>query len=204
MSKKENILILFHGEHIAYSPTVIQLYDELSKQYNVTITAEYPINFNNQKLQNRNVLYHKHYHVRGRYFYLVLFHLYALFNKEAQYFKKNKINYKEYFFRFLFIKKQFRKKVYKRIISVDIMNLVFCSILKVQTDFLSLELCIDEQHLPLVDTTCINCVIIQSKERYEYLFKEKKLKTFLVQNAPAFREIEIKKTRSKSGFFYFR
>ena len=195
MSEKENIIILFHGEHIAYSPTVIQLYDELSKKYNVTITAEFPISFNNQKLQNRHVLYHRHYHVKGRYFYWLLFQVIALFNKEAKYFKKNRINYKEYFFRYLFIKKQLREKKYKRIISVDIMNLFFCSMLKAHTDFLSLELCIDESVLPLVDTEYINCVIIQSKERYAYLFKDKALLTYYVQNAPAFREIEIKSSR---------
>src|SRR5438445_3247673 len=104
MSEKEKILILFHGEHIAYSPTVIQIYDALSGKYDVTITAEHPISFNNQKLENRNVLYHRHYHVKGRQLYLLLFQLVVLFNKEARYFKRNKISYKEYFFRFLFIK----------------------------------------------------------------------------------------------------
>src|SRR5580698_468100 len=174
MRKEENILILFHGEHIAYSPTVIQLYDMLAEKYNVTITAQYPLSFNDQKLENRNVVYHRFFHVKSRYFYMALFPLIALFNKEARYFRKNKINYKQYFFRFLFIKKQLRKTKYKRVISVDIMNLLFCSILKTPTDFLSLELCVDEQHLPLVDTHYMNCVIIQSKERYEYLFKDKK------------------------------
>jgi hypothetical protein len=200
MSKKENILILFHGEHIAYSPTVIQLYDMLAEKYNVTITAQYPVGFNDQKLENRNVVYHRLYHVKTRYFYMLLFPLVALFNKEARYFKKNKINYKQYFFRFLFIKKQLRKTKYRRVISVDIMNLLFCSILKTPTDFLSLELCFDEQLLPLVDTAYMNSVIIQSKERYEYLFKDKKFRTFYVQNAPAFREIQIKEKRN--GLIY--
>lgn len=195
MTNKEHVLILFHGEHIAYSPTLIQLYDELSKKYEVTITAEHPIGFNNQKLANRNVLYHRHYHVKGRHIYLVLFYILALFNKEVKYFKKNKINYKEYFFRFRFIKKQLQKKAYKRVISIDNMNLFFCSVLKIKTDFLSLELCVDEQVLRLVDDRLINCVIIQSKERYEYLFKEKKFITFYVQNAPSFQEIELKTER---------
>src|SRR5260221_5236718 len=122
MNEKENILILFHGEHIAYSPTVIQLYDLLSEKYNVTITAQYPVNFNDQKLENRNVVYHRLYHVKSRYIYMLLFPLIALFNKEARYFKKNGINYKQYFFRFLFIKRQLRKNKYKRVISVDTMN----------------------------------------------------------------------------------
>src|SRR5205085_2435639 len=37
--------------------------------------------------------------------------------------------------------------------------------------------------------------IIQSKERFEYLFKDKKFTTFYVQNAPSFQEIELKSHR---------
>ncbi len=195
MNNKEKILILFHGEHIAYSPTLIQLCDELEKKYEVTITAEYPRSFNNQKLTNKNVLYHRYFHVKTRYFYWLLFQFISLFNEEAKYFKKNKLNYKHYFFRFLFIKNIIKKNKFKAIISIDTLNALFCSILKQKTDFLSLELCVDEQYFPLINTDYINCVIIQSPERYEYLLKEKKLLTFIVQNSPNFKEIEIKEKR---------
>jgi len=198
-NQREKILILFNGEHIAYSPTVIQLYDELQKQYDVTITAEYPRSFNNQKLENRNVLYHKYYHVKGRYFYLILFYLISLFNKEARLFKKNGLNYKQYYFKYQFVKKIIKKNQYKTIISVDILNLVFCSLLKTRTDFLSLELCADEQHLNIVDTKCIDCVLIQSVERYQYLFKDKQIKTFYVQNAPIYKGVFKKK---RNGLIY--
>jgi hypothetical protein len=195
MSNNEKVLILFHGEHIAYSPTVIQLYDELSKKYDVTITAEFPHNFNRQKLDNRKVLYHKFYHVKTRYFYWILFKIISLYSKEAKYFKRNNINYKQYFFRFKFIKNVIKRNKFKTIISVDIMNLLFCSILEVKTDFLSLELCVDEKYLPLINTKFIRSVLIQSKERYEYLFKENVIKTFFVQNAPNYVEINSKHTR---------
>lgn len=188
-NEREKILILFNGEHIAYSPTVIQLYDELQKKYDVTVTAEHPRSFNNQKLDNRNVLYHKYYHVKGRYFYWVLFQMLSIFNSEARFFKKNGLNYKQYFFKFLFVKNIINNHHYKTIISVDILNIVFCSILKVKTDFLSLELCADEQHLPSVDLKYINCVLIQSIERYQYLFNDKKIKTFFVQNAPIYKYV---------------
>ncbi|MGN6491682.1 MAG: glycosyltransferase [Agriterribacter sp.] len=194
-SQKEKILILFNGEHIAYSPTVIQLHDELQKKYAVTITAEHPHNFNNQKLFNRNVLYHKFYHVKGRYVYWVLFQILSMFSKEARFFKQNGLNYKQYFFKFLFIKRIINQNHYKRIISVDILNAVFCSILKVKTDFLSLELCADEQYLHLIEPKYIDCVLIQSIERYQYLFKDKKVKTFFVQNAPIYRYV-TKNTRN--------
>ena len=197
---KEKVLILFHGEHIAYSPTVIQLYDELSKEYDVTITAEFPHNFNNQKLQNRKVLYHKYFHVKTRYFFWILFKFVCLVNKEAKYFKKNNIDYKQYFFRYKFIQRIIHKNNFKAIISVDIMNALFCSIMKVKTDFLSLELCVDEKYLPLIDTNYLRSVIIQSRERYEYLFKDKILQTFYVQNAPNF--IEHKINNERNGLVY--
>src|SRR5450432_916721 len=198
-NKREKILILFNGEHIAYSPTVIQLYDELQKKYDVTVIAEHPRSFNNQKLDNRNVLYHKYYHVKGRYFYWMLFQIISLFAREAKFFKKNKLNYKQYFFKFLFVKNIIKQHQYKTIISVDILNLVFCTILKVKTDFLSLELCADEEHLPVVDLKYINNVLIQTIERYQYLFKNKAIKTFFVQNAPIYKDV-VKANRN--GLIY--
>ena len=192
---KEKILILFNGEHLAYSPTVIQLYDELSKQYDVTITAEFPHRFDKQKPSNRKVIYHRLYHVRTRYLYFILFQFEAFLKKEAKYFKDNKISYKQYYFRYKFIKNIIRKHSYKAIISVDISNLLFCSIMKLKTDFLSLELCADEKYLPLIDSNYIRSVIIQTWERYEYLFQDKKLKTFFVQNAPDYIETDINHNR---------
>jgi len=192
---KEDILILFNGPHLAYSPTTIQLYDELSKKYTVTIIAQNPDNYNGQKLNNRNVLYHRYYHVKSRYFYLLLFKLLVLFNKEAKYFKQNGLDYKDYFFRFAFIKKQLRRKAYRRIIAIDIKNLFYCSLLKLRVDFLSLELCEHEELLPLADTGIIDCVIIQSPERYHYLFKDHRFTTFYVQNSPNYREFKIGNNR---------
>lgn len=198
-NERGKILILFHGEHIAYSPTLLQLYDILQKKYDVTVTAEHPHNYNNLKIENRNILYHKFYHVKSRYFYWILFQIILIFSKEARLFKKNKLNYKQYFFKFRFIKNIIRQNNFKTIISVDILNAVFCSILKKYSDFLSLELTIDEQFLPLIDLKYINCVLIQSKERFQYLFKDKNIKTFYVQNAPIYKEV-LKKDRD--GLIY--
>jgi hypothetical protein len=199
LKEREKILILFHGEHIAYSPTLLQLYDILEKKYDVTVTAELPHNYNNLKIENRNILYHKFHHVKSRYFYWVLFQILLIFSKEARLFKKNKLNYKQYLFKFRFIKNIIKQNNFKTIISVDILNAVFCSILKRHSDFLSLELTIDEQFLPLIDLQYINCVLIQSSERYQYLFKDKSIKTFYVQNAPIYKDV-LKKERD--GLIY--
>ena len=195
MSSKEKVLIIFNGSHLAYSPTTIQLHEELSKKYDVHIIAQHPRIYTGQALEVENILYHKYFKVKGRYFYLVLFQILSLFSKEIKDFKKNKLNYKDYFFRYLFIKKIIRNNDFKRIICIDNVYLYFCSLLKVKVDFLSLELCLNENLVPLVDRSFINCVLIQSKERYGYLFGDEKLKTFYVQNAPIYTELERKQER---------
>ncbi|MEP7110932.1 MAG: hypothetical protein ABI760_23255 [Ferruginibacter sp.] len=195
MNNKEDVLILFDASHLAYSPTTLQLHAELSKLYNVTITALHPDGYNGQAANISNILYHKCYRVKGRYFVWAYFQLLLPFSKMARYFRKNKLTYKEYFFKFLFIRKTIASKKFKRIICVDNTYLFFCSLLKTKVDFLSLELTVNAHLIPFVDRSIINCVIIQSQERYDYLFKNELLKTFYVQNAPVYNNNVFKKNR---------
>lgn len=200
MNEKQNILILFAGPHLAFSPTTIQLYDSLSEKNNVTIVAQDANNYNGQELNDRHVLYHKYYSVKGRKFYHILFKIIQLFSKEARYLKKLKFNYRDYFFKFLFIKKTIKSKKYNRIICIDLVNLFFCSLMGQKVDFVSLELCQDEHLLPMIDKSLINCVIIQSVERFEYLFKDTICKVFYVQNAPNYIKLNLKENRK--GLIY--
>lgn len=195
MNNKERVLILFDGAHLAYSPTTLQLYEELAKIYDVSILAQHPEAYNGQEANIKNIIYHRVYKVKSRYFFWGLFQLLLIFNKTARDFKKNKLNYKDYFFRFILIKKIVRNNNFKRIICVDNRYLFFCSLLKIKTDFVSLELCANEHLIQLVDRNIINCVIIQSEERYNYLFKKEPLKIFYIQNAPVYEELIPKGNR---------
>ncbi len=195
MNKKESVLIIFDGSHLAYSPTTLQLYEEFSKKYNVSIIAQHPEGYNGQEAPIENILYHRVYKRKDRYVFLALFQVMLLLSKTARAFKKNKLNYKDYFFRYFFIKKTIRNNNFKRIICVDNRYLFFCSMLGVKVDFVSLELCSNEHLIPLVNRSVINCVIIQSEERYKYLFGEEKLKLFYIQNAPPYEERIPKKER---------
>lgn len=197
MNSKENVLILFDGSHLAYSPTTLQLHAELVKKYDVTITALHPDGYNGQEANISNILYHKCFRVKGRYFFWALFQLWLPFSKHAKVFRKNKLTYKDYFFKFLFIKKTIASKKFKRIICVDNSYVFFCSLLKTNVDFLSLELTVNAHLIPLVDRSIINCVIIQSQERFNYLFKNERLKTFFIQNAPVYKEDVLKNKREK-------
>ena len=113
-------------------------------------------------------------------------------------FKRNKLTYRDYFFKYLVFKKHITSGGFHRIICIDIGNLFYCSLLKKKVDFLSLELTKDEHLLPLIDKSLINCIIIQSRERYDYLFKNEIIKTFFVQNAPTFHEIEFNLIKRKN------
>jgi glycosyltransferase involved in cell wall biosynthesis len=195
MNKRERILIIFDGSHLAYSPTTLQLYEEFSKKYDVTVIAQTPEGYNGQEAPIQGIQYLRVYNRKDRYFWLLLFPIALLFSKTARTFKKNKVSYKDYFFRYLPIKKTIRENKFKRIICVDNRYLFFCSLLGVKVDWVSLELCLNEHLIPLVNRAVINCVIIQSEERYHYLFGQEKLPLFYIQNAPPYEERTPKKER---------
>jgi glycosyltransferase involved in cell wall biosynthesis len=207
---KEKILVLFEGNWLAYSPTVIQLYEELSKKYKVFIFAQQSTG---QQAGLDNVYYFKYRPGADRLWYKGLFILLSFFNPVLKNFRSGNNNYQDYFFRYLFIKKLLKKNHYKKIICVDIKNLLYCSLLKKHCDFLSLEICMNENLLPLINTGFINRVIIQRQDRYTYLFKDLKLPVFWVQNAPVYREVNTGKIRKSLiftgtvtkgfGFFYY-
>ncbi len=197
----KKILILFDGPHLAFSPTPIQLYDQLCSNYDVTIIAQNPENFTGQEVAGRKVLYHRYYAVKGRILYRLFFKLLLLFNKDAKLFRKKGLSYRDYLFKFRFLKRNLSRYNYSRIICIDIANLFYCSLLKKKIDFLSLELTQKQDLLTTVDERMINCVIIQSMERFHYLFKEKIYKIFLIQNAPVYREMEIDLVSRKNLIF---
>jgi glycosyltransferase involved in cell wall biosynthesis len=200
MKQKDEILILFDGQHLAYSPTVTQLYDALSKDHTITVLAETSKNFINQKLPGYNVIYYMPVRKKPTFIYKSWFFLLALVNKEAKFLRANKIKFPEYHYRFRLLKKTIQARPYKRIIAVDIKNLFYCSLLNIKADFLSLELGASEKLLPLINTSLINCIIIQTKERLEYLFKNKNIKTFFIQNAPIFKQVD--QPAIKKGLLY--
>lgn len=189
MDKKDEILILFDGPHLAYSPTITQLYDALSKDFLVTILAEKGKGFIEQALTGYNVIYYQTKRKKPTFIYKSWYLLLSLVNSEVKYLRSNKIKFPEYFYRFRFIKTILQEGKYRRIIAVDNKNLFYCSMLNIPVDFLSLELGLAEKSLPLVETGLINCIIIQTKERLDYLFKGEKIRTFYIQNAPVYRDL---------------
>jgi glycosyltransferase involved in cell wall biosynthesis len=200
MADKKNMLVLFDGQHLAFSPTITQLYDMLSIDHKVTILAESSTSFIKEKLTGRNVIYYQVIRRKPTFIYKLYYFFLTTYNSEAKYLRKKKIKFPEYWYRYRLTKKIIESGEYDRIIAVDIKNLFYCTLLKQEVDFLSLEIGMNERLLPFIDPNLINCVITQSKERLEYLFPEQSLKTFYIQNAPIYKEVNI--PVHKKGLLY--
>jgi hypothetical protein len=188
--KKERIIILFAGTHLAYSPTILQLYDALSGNNHVTIIAQMIPSFIDQKPEGVNVIFYEEpvwekpsFLKKVEYFFLR--RLYRPAKKMEAAGLKLKLDY----YKFIRVKKIIDQGKYDRVIAVDMENLFYCSLMHRHTDFVSLELKIGEEFLPFINKKLIDCVIIQTEERFAYLFRDASLKKFFIQNAPVYKEI---------------
>ena len=193
---KKKITILFSGAHLAYSPTVIGLYDSLSKHFDVGIIAESPEAFDFERLTNRNVIYREKLTDKNRLrFYRRLFDLRSIFDKEIAALKQMNFD-TDVIYDFTEVRKMLAADAPNFIVAVDFRNLLYAQVLKRQVEFLSLEIVPNDEFYNRCDFKNINSVVIQTKERYEHLFKDEKFKTFFIQNAPVFKEAENRVRRS--------
>jgi len=193
---KKKITILFSGAHLAYSPTVIGLYDLLSKHFDVGIIAESPEAFDFERLTNRNVIYREKLTDKNRLrFYRRLYDLRSIFDKEIAALKQMNFD-TDVIYDFTRVRKMLAAESPDFIIAVDFRNLLYAQVLKRQVEFLSLEIVPNDEFYNRCDFKNINSVVVQTKERYEYLFKDEKFKTFFIQNAPVFTKAENQVRRS--------
>ena len=188
--RKEKIIILFAGAHLAYSPTITQLYDALSEAADVTIFAETDPGFIPQKLTERKVIYFEDavqpkptFSKKIRYFFL------RRFNKPAMRLEAMGFKLKNDYYRFRRTEKIIQEGKYDRVIAVDVKNLFYCSVMEIHADFISLELGIGEDLVPLINKSLIDCIITQSTDRLNYLFKNwEGIKIFIIPNSPIYTE----------------
>ena len=189
---RKKVTILFSGAHLAYSPTVIGLYDFLSKQFDVSIIAESPEAFGYERLNNRRIIYKERLTKKNRLrLYRRIFDLQAIYDREIALLKVLKIQ-TDVVYDFTLVRKLLAAESPDFIIAVDFQNLLYTQVLEKNVEFLSLEIAPNDGFYPLCDFENINSVIIQTIERYEHLFKDRAYKTFFIQNAPVFVESENK------------
>ena len=199
-NKKKKLIILFNGGHLAYSPTVISLYDFLLPHFEVTIVAHHPGYFNNQRLNRRNVIYYKGLTQRETVFHRFRFRALGFFSKTVRLFRKQGGSAVEYFQVFQPIKKAIAAIRPQHIIAVDAKNLFYCQLLQQEAEFLSLEIRTEDAYSAAKNYDHINSVIIQSGERYRYLFGDRVFRSFYIPNAPVFKKEE--QPVEKKGLVY--
>lgn len=200
LQMKKKVTILFNGAHLAYSPTVIGLYDLLSGKFDVTMIAENPEAFDYERLTDRRVIYRKRLTSRNRLrFYRRIFDFRAMFDKEIAALRVMKLD-TDVIYDFTSIKKLLAATSPDFIIAVDFPNLLYTQVLEKRVEFLSLEIIPNDFFYNQCDFENINSIIIQTRERYDYLFKDRQYKTFLVQNAPIYAASENQ--ASRQGLIY--
>ena len=195
---KKSILIVFSDEWVAYSPTVINLYDVLSEDFNVRIVA-FESSLNNQKkLMDRNadcidISKENTFPInKAIYLFFRLTEKILTLNSKIDVFGLfKKVNSYSLLKAFLLWKK-IRGLQVDEIIGVDFLSLWVAQTVFGKGHLLSLEI----GDIPnnnvfyrLVDRKKIQSVLIQTEERYQYLFDSLKIKTTLVQNAPIFKPL---------------
>lgn len=185
----KKILIIFTDLHLPYSPTMINLYDCLSQDFDVTIVAPEPDSlFGKQDLQSRKINYVKISEnlssIRDNLIYFFL-----RIAIKLGYFKEIKQFYPEQKLKLFLLWKEVKKREADEIIGVDFTGLWIAQSLFNKGHLLSLEISEAERLSKYINTEKIESVIIQTEERYKYLFPDLNLKRFLVQNAPIYKPL---------------
>ncbi len=189
---KTKICILAPFEHLAYSPTVLNLYDALATDFEVEIISIESTIFS--RLTDRKVHYISRKKKGAEKLYYKIFKKIGGLAQKAQ-------NYQE-FLMLNRVGKVAQKQAYTTYIAVDWEALWIAQQHGFsQVHFLSLELT-ESLYEARCDKNNLKSVFIQRQDRYDYVFKGIKHPTFLVQNAPTFVPIDIPAREEKNTLLF--
>jgi hypothetical protein len=193
----KKILIVFPSAILSFSPSTLNLFDSLSKFFDVTIlTLEPDSNFSSQKILNNKIIYltlprlsaltifraglrrvYKEFGLKNNNFLLSTRTAIAIINKI--------------------------KKFDGEIIAIDFFALWCAKMANKKAHLLSLELFESDVYKDSCSINDIKSVIIQSEERYEFLFGNQEIKTFFVQNSPNYIDEQINFSERKKTELIF-
>jgi glycosyltransferase involved in cell wall biosynthesis len=186
---------------LAYQPTILNLYDKLSEHFQVEIISFAPRYISKQKIDNRSVVYLsepspiKWMNEGFNLFFESLHKLSggAIGKKYTNAFFTKKLIAKT-------LKRFLANYTADEYIAVDFMALYVFQQVKPaeQCHFLSLEIIENDPYQALCNTDKIRSVIIQTIDRYEYLFGKNDKKVFYIQNAPASDSFYFDPVKTKS------
>jgi glycosyltransferase involved in cell wall biosynthesis len=181
----KKLLIVSSDDIILYQPTILNLYDYLENDFSIIIISFEPEFLGKVKNVTRNIIY---IHIPGmaKFFYKKIDLISNALLKRVD----------KHLFRISFrlsllrrykcklLVSELKKHQADKVIAVDIMPLFAVQHLFRRSDFLSLEIIPGDPYVKKINLLKIGAVIIQNKERYEYIFGRATLKTFYIQNAP--------------------
>lgn len=170
--KNKDVLIVFPDEWLSYSPTIINLaHCFMQKGDNVEIIAMRNGNYSNENIKGLNISYID----TNNY-------INELFN--------NICSYKTYKLFLLIMNLVKIRKKYDIVIGIDSLGYLACKITRKKTIYLSLEV-VKDKYFDICSFLGIDKMIIQSKERMEYLLENKKVQYFKLPNSPIYTDINI-------------
>lgn len=202
MMGKPSLLIVTLNDYIVYQPTILNLYDVLTEEYEVTIISFEPQFISKQRDEIRNIIYLK----PNVFLKEVLNKTDLILGKLTKFLKKilPGINYHYLYYNFQLPKVLERELVKHKpdvVIAVDVPALVVSQGIFGKVHFLSLEIDNKDPFFKKIKKDLISSVFIQSSSRFQYLFQQADIPCFLVQNSPVSR-FPRKAAEARSGLVW--
>ena len=171
---KKKILIIFPNEWLAYTPTILNLVGKMSDVFDVKVLAIDDGNYRNSELDSNNFEF-----IRVN---AAVLKLHAFITKS---FGTSKFYQLAKMALIFFAARAYRKWA-DEVIAADSAGLWIAQKVFGECHFMSLEL-FKDRLFEQCDFKLIESVIIQTQERYDYLFGDRVIKTFLIQNSPPYQ-----------------
>ncbi len=189
MSIKKKILIVTADNILPYQPTILNIYDALMPFFDVQIISFEPGFVAKHKIENKQVIYINN---KNSFYQSIRFvdNCFNFFLKKisklnADFTLRIKL---EKVLQIFLLKKSILKNKSDKYISVDFVALKAFKELNLKSNFLSLEIIEHDPYRKNIAYNLIDSVIIQSKNRYDYLFKNKPLQLILLPNSPVYKD----------------
>lgn len=193
MKSKRKIVIVTADDYLAYQPSILNLYDFLEPFFDISIISFEPAYIGKQKPAGRNIIYLKIPSflrwciLKFDYVFQVICTTLRIFYKSLSH---TSLYYRK--LQYFYLRKSLRNIKADDFLAVDIPALSITQRVFGKCHFFSLEIYNDDPFRGKISVDNILSVIIQNKERYDYLFPGVALPVFYIQNAPIFSEEMIR------------
>jgi glycosyltransferase involved in cell wall biosynthesis len=168
---KKKVLIIFPNEWLAYTPTILNLVARMSDVFDIKVLAIDDGSYSNEAIDSDNFDFIKVNPIALK--------LHTFTAKRLGTYKVYQLAKMALVF--------FAARAYKgwadEVIAVDSVGLWIAQKIFGKCHFMSLEL-FKDRLFNQCDPRLIESVIIQTQERYDYLFGDLAIRTFLIQNSP--------------------